>query len=65
MPIKSKRSATGMATKIKTKQATIILRKPFNSFTPGLSSCSIFISIVSTKISKKETLFTTHDCFFD
>gem|GEM_PF-5823496 len=65
MPIKSNRRATGIATKIKTKQATIILRKPFNIFTPGLSSCSIFISIVSTKISKKETGFTAHDSFFD
>jgi len=65
IPIKSKIRAMGIATKINTKQAIIIFRKAFNSFTPGLSSCSIFSSIVSTKIAKKQTVFVATEVFFD
>ncbi len=65
IPIKSKINAIGIATKINTKQAIIIFRTALSILTPGLSSRSIFICIVSTKIRKNETAFATLDKFFD
>jgi len=52
IPIKSKMKATGIAIKMNTRHTINILKNVFSILTPGLSSRSIIISIISTKIRK-------------